>query len=126
MKNAALWHDLAEYWKKHGDYDHAIECAKKAEACEAKIINFRPFRSDKRVDAALTAKYVDSLKARIISDKTNSEGRFRVELKNAKYWVFALSTRKVSDSDEKYLWLFEYTPDEKPLYLSNDNMVEGI
>jgi hypothetical protein len=66
--------------------------------------------------------FVDSAKQSVINDKTNANGDFKVVLRNQKYWVYANSTRQVSDESEEYHWLFEYMPDGKNLFLSNDNM----
>ena len=80
------------------------------------------FTTDKRAESYSIQCFVDSARQNIISDKTNSDGKFSVKLKNQKYWVCANSTRKVSDDSEEYYWAFEYIPDGKPLFLSNDNL----
>ncbi len=86
--------------------------------------NYKRYTTNTKATTLVLLLYADSLKTQVISDKTNSEGKFKVELKNEKYWVFAISTRKVADSEEEYRWMFEYTPDEKPLFLSNDNVMK--
>lgn len=81
--------------------------------------NYRRFTTN---DRALYACINASIDDRTISVKTNSDGRYSVKLKKQKYYVFAQSSRSVGDSGEQYTWLFEYTPDGKPLFLSNDNL----
>lgn len=79
------------------------------------------FTTDTRADDVTIAKYIESHKREIITVKTNSDGKFTVKLKNQEYRVYALSSREVVNTEETYRWCFEYTPDNQPLYLSNDN-----
>jgi hypothetical protein len=59
----------------------------------------------------------------VITDKTNSDGKFSVRLKKKQqYVVYANANRAVMDGTEEYHWSFKYIPDGKPLFLSNDNM----
>ena len=89
-----------------------------------KNINFTNIRlgTDGTARRYFVQRFVDNLKEEIISDKTNSDAKFKVILKSEKYWVFANAERQISDEREEYYWLFEYAPDGKSLYLSNDNM----
>jgi hypothetical protein len=86
-----------------------------------KAEEYTRFTTDKRAERYSIQYFVDSVKQEVINDKSNSDGKFKIKLNNQKYWVFANATRQATESEE-YHWLFEYTPDGKPLFLSNDNM----
>ena len=142
MEHYATWQDLLRSRKKirssqYGDLREYYTDKDRKES-DSSIIDFQNtindflnratsftrFRTDKRATQFAINKYLDSAKSQVISDKSNSDGKFKVELKNNKYLVYANSTRKIADSEEEYHWLFEYTPNDKPLYLSNDNLIK--
>lgn len=73
------------------------------------------------------AHYFDGLNNCEKSAKTNSEGKFLITLKGEKYALAAHSERKVFGVTESYYWLIWVSPDigsNKPLMLSNDNLME--
>lgn len=135
IKNVDFYKNLAQKYrdleKKYNvDEKEAINnyenIAKESEA-NSKIYSemahrFIRTRYDLRAEIFSIQCFVDSVKQEVINDKTNADGKFKIELKNQKYWVFANSNRQVSNDSEEYHWLFLYTPDGKNLLLSNDNM----
>jgi hypothetical protein len=122
-KMAERYLDLVDTYKRLNTDRFAKEISlydSTAKAFAKQANSYERFRTDIRAKRVVIELLIKSNK--VIWDKTNSDGKFKVTLQNKKYWVYANSTRKVSDSDEEYHWLFVYTPDGKPLYLSNDNM----
>lgn len=79
------------------------------------------FTTDKRAERYSIQYFIDSVRQDVISVISDSDGKFKIELKNTKYWVFANATRQATASEE-YHWLFEYIPDEDTLLLSNENL----
>lgn len=121
--------DMANDYKRmvreYGSHEiegKAAEMQLEAEKNKQIANSFVRFTTHPILNAAFVQHFIENSKSEVLSIKTNSDGKFSVTLRSNKYWVFANSTRKVMDSDETYLWLFEYSVDEKPLYLSNDNM----
>ena len=66
--------------------------------------------------------YLDSIKDGVIHDKTDADGKFRMELKNTNYHVVAFATTELGDGHTSFYWNFEYNPNGKNLFLSNDNL----
>jgi hypothetical protein len=124
LNSAKMFEKIQEVMKK----DQSKEIASNMEQYnyfKKKSTEYTRFTTDERAERKALTAWIEIRSGRfhdVVSDKTDADGRFKVILKNIKYRVFANATRKVSDSDEEYHWLFEYTPDGKPLYLSNDNM----
>jgi predicted small secreted protein len=79
------------------------------------------FTTDKRAERGSIQYFIDSVRQDVISVLSDSDGKFKIGLKNIKYWVFANATLQSSASKE-YHWLFEYIPNEDTLLLSNENM----
>ncbi len=143
IKEYSVWKDLVNKYKKVRTSQHnelrdyytdsdrkttairIIECENTMNEYLNRSRSYQRFITDKRATQFVIEKYLDSVKNEVIYDKTNSDGKYGVELNtNTTYWVYANSNRNTIDNGGKYLWLFEYIPDVKPLYLSNDNMME--
>ncbi len=121
--------DLSATFKKKGDAMEAEQASRKAQECKEKadeyqktVDNYHTFTTDYRAEAVAIQMYLDSLKDDIIHDKTDADGKFKVELKNTNYHVVAFATTQSGDKHASYYWNFEYKPNGKHLFLSNDNL----
>jgi hypothetical protein len=95
-------------WKENSDY--ALKKAK----------DYTRFTTDMRAERYSIQYFIDSVKQEVLSVISDSDGKFKVALKNITYWVFANTTMQGNKSEE-YHWLFEYSPSGEPLLLSNEN-----
>jgi hypothetical protein len=63
--------------------------------------------------------------------KTDADGAFILELpKESSHVLTAKAERTIGDNTEKYYWLtpvsFTGTDEQKSLFLSNDNLLDGV
>lgn len=88
------------------------------------------FTTDLRAPHYAIQLLISQNKRDVITCISNSEGKFTVKIKSKSYIVTAFASRNVSkqlshykwSENEYYRWAFEYSPDDQPLLLSNNNM----
>jgi hypothetical protein len=72
--------------------------------------------------------YISELPKPIYTTKTNSDGKFQLNLNPGKYVLLALSSRMVGDKTEDYCWFIHIIVKQKQqnnIMLSNDNLFEN-
>jgi len=121
--------EYAQIYLKRGSYgayasglNDAAEEKKQANKCLEILSQYKSFSANNQVNVLVVRQFIDGLKDKIVHDKTDADGKFMVELSKKIYHVYASATRQVAEKKESYYWNFEYTPDGKKLFLSNDNL----
>lgn len=97
---------LRAYWSKKEEYSQVYK-------------KYSPFFSGQF--------WTMGLPAPIQTIKSDSEGRFVLQLKPGKYGLVASGSRKVMDKEEEYYWLIWTNVVKKPrskILLSNDNLLD--
>lgn len=106
--------DLSAKFKKVGDDMEAEEATRTAQECKEMaeenkktVNNYHAFTTDYRAEAVAIQMYLDSVKDDVIHDKTDADGKLRVQLKSTNYHVVAFTTTQLGDKHASFYWNFE-------------------